>query len=79
MAHNASSSLLPLKSETNAQKRVFDSHALDPNLLKKIEYDALVWSSLRGLLVGDKAVQVGYDSTFQFSFLPKILTSFDVY
>lgn len=57
MAQNASSSLPPLKCETETQNPVFDPHSLDPSLVQKIEYDALVWSSLRGLLVGDRASQ----------------------
>ncbi|KAF6145213.1 hypothetical protein GIB67_041408 [Kingdonia uniflora] len=32
-------------------------HDLDPELLQKMVYDALVWSSLHGLVVGDKSVQ----------------------
>lgn len=67
MAHNVSSSLPPLKSETNAQNPVFDPHGLDPNLLQKIEYDALVWSSLRGLLVGDRASEVSFGLYFLYS------------
>lgn len=66
MAQNASSSLPPLKCETETQNPAFDPHSLDPSLVQKIEYDALVWSSLRGLLVGDRASQVAFDSTSQF-------------
>ncbi|KAK6138018.1 hypothetical protein DH2020_028245 [Rehmannia glutinosa] len=36
---------------------MFDPHSIDPSLLQKMEYDALVWSSLHGLLVGDRASQ----------------------
>ncbi|KAG6402182.1 hypothetical protein SASPL_139057 [Salvia splendens] len=57
MAQSASSPLPPLKSEAKPPNPVFDPHGLDSNLLKKIAYDALVWSSLRGLLVGDRASQ----------------------
>ncbi|XP_057789245.1 glutathione synthetase, chloroplastic [Salvia miltiorrhiza] len=57
MAQNASSPLPPLKCEAKPQNPVFDPHGLDPNLLQRIAYDALVWSSLRGLLVGDRASQ----------------------
>ncbi|KAL6570014.1 Glutathione synthetase [Orobanche minor] len=57
MAHNASSPLPPLKCEAKPQNPVFDPHGLDPNLLQTIAYDALVWTSLRGLLVGDRASQ----------------------
>lgn len=31
-----------------------------PELVEKMTYDALVWSSLNGLVVGDKRVQVPY-------------------
>ena len=37
---------------------MFDPHSIDPKLLQKLVYDALVWSSLHGLVVGDRAVQV---------------------
>ncbi|TKY61459.1 Glutathione synthetase [Spatholobus suberectus] len=36
---------------------LFDYHRLDQQLLHAIAYDALVWSSLHGFLVGDKSVQ----------------------
>uniref|UniRef100_A0A7C9D973 Glutathione synthetase n=1 Tax=Opuntia streptacantha TaxID=393608 RepID=A0A7C9D973_OPUST len=36
---------------------VIDPHGIDPKLLQKLVYDALVWSSLHGLVVGDRAVQ----------------------
>ncbi|KAL2345728.1 hypothetical protein Fmac_007013 [Flemingia macrophylla] len=36
---------------------LFDYHALDEKLLHTIAYDALVWSSLHGLISGDKSVQ----------------------
>ncbi|KAK3031600.1 hypothetical protein RJ639_035606 [Escallonia herrerae] len=32
-------------------------HSLDQELLEQLVYDALVWSSLRGLVVGDRSVQ----------------------
>ncbi|KAL6521776.1 Glutathione synthetase [Orobanche gracilis] len=57
MAHNAPSPLPPLRCEAKIQNPVFDPHGLDPKLLQKITYDALVWTSLRGLLVGDRASQ----------------------
>ncbi|XP_023001959.1 glutathione synthetase, chloroplastic-like isoform X3 [Cucurbita maxima] len=34
-----------------------DIHGIDQELLNKIVYDALVWSSLHGLVVGDKSVK----------------------
>ncbi|KAL1542266.1 Glutathione synthetase [Salvia divinorum] len=57
MAQSSSSPLPPLKFEAKPASPVFDPHGLDPNLLQKIAYDALVCSSLRGLLVGDRASQ----------------------
>ena len=37
---------------------ILNYHAIDENLLQKIAYDALVWSSLHGLVVGDKSAEV---------------------
>ncbi|CAI9785531.1 unnamed protein product [Fraxinus pennsylvanica] len=37
----------------NSMSLIFDHHKIDNQLLQKMEYDALVWSSLHGLLVGD--------------------------
>ncbi|CAA3009388.1 glutathione synthetase, chloroplastic [Olea europaea subsp. europaea] len=37
----------------NSMSLIFDPHKIDHQLLQKMEYDALVWSSLHGLLVGD--------------------------
>ncbi|KAK1401581.1 Glutathione synthetase [Heracleum sosnowskyi] len=34
-----------------------DPHSIDQDLLQKLVYDALVWSSLHGLVVGDKNVE----------------------
>nr|GMD46791.1 glutathione synthetase, chloroplastic [Ipomoea batatas] len=36
---------------------ILDPHKIDPNLLQTLSYDALVWSSLHGLLVGDRNSQ----------------------
>ncbi|CAJ1960909.1 unnamed protein product [Sphenostylis stenocarpa] len=36
---------------------LFDYHRLDQQLLRTLAYDALVWSSLHGLLVADKSIQ----------------------
>lgn len=60
---------LALTPTTNAKQEVvyddssyapplFDYHGIDQQLLDKIAYDALVWSSLHGLLMGHKSVQV---------------------
>ena len=35
-----------------------DPHRIDQDLLQKLVYDALVWSSLHGLVVGDRNIQV---------------------
>ena len=43
---------------------LFDYPRLDQQLIHTIAYDALVWSSLHGLLVGDKSVQVTHSPTF---------------
>nr|KJB18699.1 hypothetical protein B456_003G066300 [Gossypium raimondii] len=37
-----------------AGKPIVDLHGIDDGLIQKIVYDALVWSSLHGLLVGDR-------------------------
>lgn len=39
---------------------IFDYHRIDQQLLHVIAYDALVWASLHGLLMGDKSVPVGH-------------------
>ncbi|XP_021671166.2 glutathione synthetase, chloroplastic isoform X1 [Hevea brasiliensis] len=43
--------------EGSASKPVIDFHGIDEELIQKMAYDALVWSSLHGLVVGDKSVQ----------------------
>ncbi|KAF3628444.1 Glutathione synthetase, chloroplastic [Capsicum annuum] len=35
-------------------KSIVDPHDIDPKLVQNLAYDALVWCSLRGLLVGDR-------------------------
>ncbi|GLT38331.1 hypothetical protein SLA2020_125870 [Shorea laevis] len=40
-----------------AAKPIIDFHGIDEKLIQKMVYDALVWCSLHGLLVGDKTVQ----------------------
>ncbi|KAJ7973393.1 Glutathione synthetase [Quillaja saponaria] len=42
--------------ETNISP-TFDYHGIDQGLLQKMAYDALVWSSLHGLVIGDKSVE----------------------
>ncbi|XVE86439.1 hypothetical protein DITRI_Ditri18aG0034300 [Diplodiscus trichospermus] len=39
------------------QKPFVDYHGIDEGLIQKMVFDALVWSSLHGLLVGDRNVQ----------------------
>ncbi|KAK7397239.1 hypothetical protein VNO78_18406 [Psophocarpus tetragonolobus] len=46
-----------LSRSTVQDSPLFDYHRLDHQLLHTIAYDTLVWSSLHGLLVGDKSVQ----------------------
>lgn len=62
-----SSHPLPLKSgkveavetqEGFSAKPTLDFHGIDQKLVDKMVYDALVWSSLHGLVVGDRAAQV---------------------
>ncbi|XP_058002796.1 glutathione synthetase, chloroplastic [Hevea brasiliensis] len=43
--------------EGSASKPVIDFHDINEELVQKMVYDALVWSSLHGLLVGDKSVE----------------------
>ncbi|XP_054802980.1 glutathione synthetase, chloroplastic isoform X2 [Prosopis cineraria] len=60
---SASSSLSPflpprcVDLEGTAALPLSDYHAIDQQLLHKIAYDALVWSSLHGLVTGDKSVE----------------------
>ncbi|XP_041020792.1 glutathione synthetase, chloroplastic [Juglans microcarpa x Juglans regia] len=43
--------------EGTTRKPMVDYHGIDQVLLDEMVYDALVWSSLHGLLVGDKSVE----------------------
>ncbi|XP_047310495.1 glutathione synthetase, chloroplastic [Impatiens glandulifera] len=43
--------------EEDSSKPFSDLHSLDTELLQTMMYDALVWSSLHGLIVGDRTVQ----------------------
>ena len=65
---SSSSSFVPLDSgkvdqvETqvgSAVRPLYDFHGIDEALLQRMVYDALVWSSLHGLVVGDRTVKVG--------------------
>ncbi|XP_068341512.1 glutathione synthetase, chloroplastic-like [Pyrus communis] len=40
-----------------SKRPMIDFHGIDEGLVEKMVYDALVWSSLHGLVVGDKSVQ----------------------
>ncbi|XP_021278111.1 glutathione synthetase, chloroplastic [Herrania umbratica] len=40
-----------------ANKSILDFHDIDERLIRKMEFDALVWSSLHGLVVGDRNFQ----------------------
>ncbi|XP_022951294.1 glutathione synthetase, chloroplastic-like [Cucurbita moschata] len=61
----SSSQHLPLRcnqvgefeTQVKSLKTMVDIHGIDQELLKKMVYDALVWSSLHGLVVGDKSVK----------------------
>ncbi|XP_027933431.1 glutathione synthetase, chloroplastic-like [Vigna unguiculata] len=43
--------------DSSAAPSLFDYHSIDQKLIQNIVYDALVWSTLHCLLVGDKSVQ----------------------
>lgn len=65
MSQSPSPTPLPLKcsrtethDEVGSAEAILDPHNIDPNLLQTLSYDALVWSSLHGLLVGDRNSQV---------------------
>jgi hypothetical protein len=52
--------------EGSARKPMFDYHGIDQDILQEMVYDALVWSSLHGLVVGDKSVQVSGQKEWSF-------------
>lgn len=52
--------------DSSIELPLFDYHRIDQNLLQNIVYDALVYATLNGLLVGDKSVQVFLLSFFYF-------------
>ena len=60
MAQNTSSSCSSLAVNCGKVEEVetHDYHGIDQDLLKEMVYDSLVQSSLHGLVVGDKSVQV---------------------
>jgi len=53
-----SAPLAEADTDSSAAPSLFDYHRIDQKLLQNIVYDALVWSTLNCLLVGDKSVQV---------------------
>ncbi|KAL6989621.1 Glutathione synthetase [Sarracenia purpurea var. burkii] len=66
MSQSSSSASLPVKSGRveeiriqgeNSTEPMSDLHNIDPELIQRLVYDALVWSSLHGLVVGDKSAQ----------------------
>ncbi|CAK9328344.1 unnamed protein product [Citrullus colocynthis] len=62
---SSSSQVLPLRcskagefeTQVKSLKTMADIHGIDQEMLEKMVYDALVWSSLHGLVVGDRAVK----------------------
>ena len=42
----------------SAVRAMYDFQGIDEELLQRMVYDALVWSSLHGLVVGDRTVKV---------------------
>ncbi|CAH9073964.1 unnamed protein product [Cuscuta epithymum] len=63
MTQSQSPAALPLRTVpveeegASSVKPIIDLHNLEPKLLQNLAYDALVWSSLNGLLVGDRNSQ----------------------
>ncbi|GAB4835870.1 Glutathione synthetase [Ancistrocladus abbreviatus] len=53
----ANSGTVDNQAETVANSVLFDPHRIDEKLIQKLVYDGLVWSSLNGLVVGDRNVQ----------------------
>ena len=66
LCSSSSSQVLPLKcskagefdTQAKSLRTMADVHGIDRELLQEMVYDALVWSSLHGLVVGDKSVKV---------------------
>lgn len=49
---------MEMQKEGDFVKPVFDPHSIEPELLQEMSYDALVWCSLHGLVVGDRNSEV---------------------
>ncbi|KAK9062281.1 hypothetical protein SSX86_019467 [Deinandra increscens subsp. villosa] len=47
----------PKSSMTSSPKSISDPHSIDSTLLQNLVHDSLVWSSLHGLVVGDRNVE----------------------
>lgn len=70
---SSSSQVLPLRcskagefeTQVKSLKTMADIHGIDQELLEKMVYDALVWSSLHGLVVGDRAVKVSVSAVYR--------------
>lgn len=45
---------MEMQKEEDLVKPVFDPRSIEPELLQQMSYDALVWCSLHGLVVGDR-------------------------
>lgn len=50
-------------------KPLWDLKSVDEGLVQQMIYDALVWSSLHGLVVGDKNIQVSFEYLFYLKFV----------
>lgn len=59
---------MEMQKERDFVKPVFDPRSIEPELLQKMSYDALVWCSLHGLVVGDRNSEV-FDLIFFFNIL----------
>ncbi|KAG5541325.1 hypothetical protein RHGRI_021233 [Rhododendron griersonianum] len=65
-SRSSSSALSPINSggraeemktqEEKSTQPMSDLHNIDPELIQRMAYDALVWTSIHGLVVGDKSV-----------------------
>lgn len=49
---------MEMQKEGDFVKPVFDPRSIEPELLQEMSYDALVWCSLHGLVVGDRNSEV---------------------
>ena len=58
LRNRVSQSGKPQATETHGGISMSGFHGIDQNLLDEMVYDSLVWSSLHGLVVGDKSSQV---------------------